>query len=548
MLTRNSRKEEGDSVIDFAGWGFYRDRIMKYRCGLLSLCPASMLLTAFIWMICAFGVPTAAAKDVWTSVRTRNFTFIGNIGERELQRFALQLEQFQAAFARLFTRAQMRLPAPTRVVIFRNDAAFHPFKPLLDGRPMVVTGFIRSASDLNYIALAADAPGGNPYAVVHHEFVHALIRNNTRRVPVWFGEGLAEYYSIFELSGDGSRVLLGKPIPGHVYTLRERPLLPLETFLAVDFNSPHYNERDQKGVFYAQSWALVHYFMQGGERARRESFVRFVDLVSAGAPVEASLKQAFNIDLPTLEQNLKNYISRRNYIYETLSLGERLNIDAGMQTTQLAEAEVEYYLGDLLRHTERFDEAEAYLERAIALDENMAAARASLGVVRARQRRFEEARKLLASAATKNSGTSAANPLIHYYYAWAVSREYTSPQHAVTSFPPEAVRLMRGELRKAVELAPEFAEAHRLLAFVNLIVNQDLRDAEALLRRAQMLSPGEAEYDYLLARVMLQQQRFSEAREVLATLVKGDVSPGLMARARELIAIIDQHEAGREER
>lgn len=517
---------------------------MKYRCSSFWPNPILGLLPPLLVIFFAFAAPTAAAKDVWTSVSTRNFTFIGNIGERELQRFALQLEQFQAAFARLFTGAQMRLPAPTRVVIFRNDAAFHPFKPLLDGRPMVVTGFIRSASDLNYIALTADAPGGDPYAVVHHEFVHALIRNNTRRVPLWFGEGLAEYYSTFELAGDGSRVLLGKPIPGHVFTLRERPLLPLETLLSVDFNSPHYNEGDQKGVFYAQSWALVHYFMQGGERSRRESFVRFVDLVSTGAPVEASLKQAFNIDLPTLEQHLKSYISRRNYLYETLPLGERLNIDAGMQTAQLAEAEVEYYLGDLLRHTERYDEAEAYLTRAIALDENLVAARASLGVVRARQRRLEEAHKLLASASAKNS----ADPLIHYYYAWAVSREYTSPENAVSSFPPEAVRLMRAELRKAVELAPEFAEAHRLLAFVNLVANEELREAETLLRRAQTLAPGEAEYDYLLARALLQQERFSEARAALQSLVKGDVNPGLMARARELIAVIDQHESETKEK
>lgn len=521
---------------------------MKYRYGSFLPSPTFGLLPSLLVVFSAFAAPPATVKDVWTSVRTRNFTFIGNVGERDLQRLALQLEQFQAAFARLFTGARMLLPAPTRVVIFRNDAALHPFKPLHEGRPMVVTGFIRSASDLNYIALSADAPGGDPYAVVHHEFVHALIRNNTRRVPLWFGEGLAEYYSTFELTGDGSRVLLGKPIPSHVYTLRERPLLPLETLLSVDFNSPHYNERDQKGVFYAQSWALVHYFMQSGEKSRRESFVRFVELVAAGTPVEASLKQAFNIDLPTLEHQLKSYILRRNYTYETLPLGERLSIDAGMQTAQLAEAEVEYYLGDLLRHTERFDEAEAYLQRAIALDENMAVARASLGVLRARQRRFEEARKLLASAATKNSGTSAADPFIHYYYAWAISREYTSPENAVSRFPPEAAQLMRAELRKAVALAPDFAEAHRLLAFVNLIVNEDLKDTEALLRRAQTLAPGEAEYDYLLARALLQQQRFSEAREALLSLVKGDVSPGLMARARELIAIIDQHESETKEK
>jgi tetratricopeptide (TPR) repeat protein len=528
--------------------GFYRDRIMKYRCGLYLLSPASVFLTALIWMSSSFAAPIVAMKDIWTSVRTRNFTFIGDVAERDLQRLASQLEQFQAAFAQLFTHARMRLPAPTRVVIFRNDAAFHPFKPLYEGRPMVVSGFIRSASDLNYIAITADAPGGDPYAVVHHEFVHALIRNNTHRVPVWFGEGLAEYYSTFEVADGGSRILLGKPIPSHVYTLRERPLLPLATLLSVDFSSPHYNERDKKGVFYAQSWALVHYFMQSGERSRRESFIRFVDLIAAGAPVEASLRQAFNIDLATLELNLKNYISRRQYIYEALPLGEPLSFDPDVHTSQLTEAEVEYYLGDLLRHTERFDQAETYLERAIALDENLVAARASLGVLRTRQRRFEEARKLLASASTKNVGVVAAEPLIHYYYAWAISREYTSPENGVSIFPPEDARLMRAELRKAIDLAPDFAEAHRLLAFVHLIANENLKEAEALLRRAQMLAPGEAEYDYLLARALLQQQRFAEAREMLATLVKSDLSPGRIASAQELIAIIDQHAAETKER
>jgi tetratricopeptide (TPR) repeat protein len=519
---------------------------MKHRGRIFLLGPAFALLAAFWGITSGFTASRIVAKDIWTSVKTRNFTFIGNVDEGEIRRLAARLEQFHAAFARLFTHARMHLPASTRVVIFRNDAAFHPFKPLYEGRPMVVSGFIRSASDLNYIAITADAPGGDPYSVVHHEFIHALIRNNTHRVPVWFGEGLAEYYSTFEVADGDSRVLLGKPIPSHVYTLRERPLLPLATLLSVDYSSPHYNERDKKGVFYAQSWALVHYFMQSGDRSRRESFIRFVDLIAAGAPVEASLKRAFNIDLPTLEQNLKNYISRRNYIYEALPLGERLSIDAGMQTAQLAEAEVEYYLGDLLRHTERFDQAEAYLERAIALDDNLAAARASLGVLRARQRRFEEARKYLASASTEGAG--AGDPLIHYYFAWAVGREYTSPENGVSHFPPEAAQLMRAELRKAIDLAPDFAEAHRLLAFVYLIANEDLKEAEALLRRAQMLAPGEAEYDYLLARALLQQQRFAEAREVLAALAKGDASPGLVARAQELIAIIDQHDAETKER
>ena len=43
-----------------------------------------------------------------------------------------------------------------------------------------------------------------------------------------------------------------------LHVLRSEPWIPLATLLAVDHSSPYYNEKSHAGMFYAESWALVH--------------------------------------------------------------------------------------------------------------------------------------------------------------------------------------------------------------------------------------------------------------------------------------------------
>jgi tetratricopeptide (TPR) repeat protein len=511
---------------------------MRYRYGFFSLSLVSVFISAILWITSTSAAPSAAAKDNWMAVKTPNFSLIGNAGERDIRRVATELEQFRAAFARLFTQARLQSPAPTRVIVFKSDGAFRPFKPLYEGKPAAISGYFQAGTDVNYIALTSETRSENPYAVIFHEYVHALTKNNSRRAPIWFSEGLAEYYSTFEVADDGKRILLGKPVANHVYLLRDRPLLPLATLFAVDHRSPHYNERDKKGVLYAESWALIHYFMQSDNGARRQSFINYLNLLASGKPIEESFRQAFKTDFATLEKNLRDYISRQQYTFDAVTLGERLSVEAGMETAQLTEADAQYYLGDLLLHTERLDDAERYLQQAISLDSKLAGANASLGLLRMRQKRYAEARQHLATA----SASGATNPLAHYYYAWTISHEQMSDNNTVSAFSPEALQLMRAELRKSIELAPEFAEAQRLLAFIELVAGEDLKSAETLIRRAQILAPGEGEYGYLLAQILMGQGRFTLARETLAPIAAGDSDPGLRSRAETMLANVDRSE------
>jgi hypothetical protein len=196
----------------------------------------------------------AEAKDAWVMVRSQNFQLIGNAGEKEIRRVATKLEQFRDVFIRLFPGAKFETPVPTTVIVFKSMGSYKPFNP---GNNV---GYFQKGQDVNYITLTTEANGQNPFSVIYHEYVHLLVDNTSGNVPVWFNEGLAEYYSSFDIEED-RKAHLGELIPYHLQTLREDKLLPLRTLFAVDHYSPYYNESGKRGVFYAESWALVHYLL-----------------------------------------------------------------------------------------------------------------------------------------------------------------------------------------------------------------------------------------------------------------------------------------------
>ncbi len=107
-------------------------------------------------------------------------------------------------------------------------------------------------------------------------------------------------------------------------------------------------------------------------------------------------------------------------------------------------------------------------------------AHASLGMVLMQEKKFSEAKEHLQQAVAENS----TNYLVHYYYAYALSREFMTEGQPVHDFPAETARRMRAELAKAIELKPDFPESYHLLAFVNLVTGQQLDESIGLIKRA----------------------------------------------------------------
>ena len=200
----------------------------------------------------------------------------------------------------------------------------------------------------------------------------------------------------------------------------------------------------------------------------------------------------------------------------------------------MTEAEATAYLGDLLLHNNRLDEAAAHLDRALAQDANLAMAHASLGMVRMRQRRFDEAKRHLQQAVAAN----AQNYLAHYYYAYALSREGMNEMGTIQGYPRETAREMRAALEKAIGLRPDFPENYHLLAWINLVTGERLDEGVQLINKARALAPGNDEYALVLAQLYLRQENYEAARRTIEPLAAEGGDQQMRASARSLLNAI----------
>jgi tetratricopeptide (TPR) repeat protein len=419
-------------------------------------------------------------------------------------------------------------PVPTTVIVFKNDSSYKPFK--LSGNN---AGYFQAGPDVNYIALNIETSArseADPFFLIFHEYTHLLINNTSGNVPIWFNEGLAEYYSTFSITDD-QKIVMGSPIASHVFLLRENKMLPLRTLFQVDHNSPYYNERDKQSVFYAESWALMHYLILGNDGQRVGQLGKFVDQLNAGVPMEKAFQQAFTVTFESMEKELKAYIQRDSYPIVKGHFENKLGYDATMQSAPITEAETQAYLGDLLLHSNR-TESEAYLQKALALDPNLAIANASLGMLRVRQGKSEEARKSLERAVAANSQ----NYLTHYYYAYALSREGNPGGEMVMGFAPETASKMRSELNLAIKLRPDFPESYSLLAFVNLVTNTQLDESLEMLKRALAASPGRNDLVFMMAQIYMRKEDFKTAHQLIDKLVANNNDNEIRQRAQALLA------------
>ena len=475
-------------------------------------------------LLLLYSLPVSAA-DKWTRVQSRNFTLVGNATENEIRDVAEGLEVFRTAFSRFFKLKEGSSVATT-VMVFRSDQAFKPYKPLYQGKPANVEGYFQPGPDMNFIVLAADMQTPR---VIYHEYVHRLMSDNMASAPLWFQEGFAECFSTMEIEGKDKKVRLGRAIAEHVELLNNRSFMPLEKLFSVEHGSREYNEQEKQGVFYAESWALVHYMMFNSAE-RRAQFNAFLSDISQGRPAAEAFENAFHTELSTFQEVFEAYIQQR-LAWNALEIQTPAGLDRSREMTAgvMSEAEAESQLGDLLLRLRRPSDAEAHLSKAIQLDPKLGSAQATMGRLLLEGDNEAEAEKYLKRAIALDPG----NYLTHYYYA-SLLHEKKDPSDGEWA-------TMRAELQKAINLAPQFIEATQMLAHANLSKSIDIPQTIELLVKALQVAPGQ---DYLalqLAYALSRTQQRESARPVVRTiLAKPTLDAPLRKDAQSLLEFLDR--------
>src|SRR4029450_12049904 len=152
-----------------------------------------------------------------------------------------------------------------------------------------------------------------------------------------------ECFSTLEIEGRDKKIRLGRAIGEHVALLNERRFLPLEQLFAVTTESKEYNEVEKQGVFYAESWALVHYMMLGPPD-RKNRFVEFLNGLNKGTPAPEGFERIFQTDLQTVQKTFEAYIQQR-LAWPAMEINSpgALDRNKDMTARTLKEAEAEFY-------------------------------------------------------------------------------------------------------------------------------------------------------------------------------------------------------------
>jgi len=429
----------------------------------------------------------------WVELRSANFTLFSDSSARTCRRLATRLEELRWVLERL-TSLRLQAPAPTLIYVFRGESSFADYKPLYRGRPAAVAGAFIAHDHARYIAMNASAI--NAAAVIQHEYAHDFMATNMPGLPLWLEEGLAELYSTFEVRRTGVRI--GSSPGHHLRWLRNHQLMPFEELFSVRRDSPLYNERDRKGAFYAQAWALTHMLLLGTEE-RRTQLDEYVERCTTGSTHDEAFAAAFGTAQGELQKELADYVRRP--VLPSMEAPINVDLDHQMAERQMLPQEALFRLGDLLAHqVEPRPEAAAHFHAALAIDPRHGPSMAALGRLAELDGRSEEAFELYSQAAA----ASPDDALVQYLYGAHLLARSDSPERALDA------------LLRATTLAPDLGPAWADLTDAYLALGHRGEEVLAAAQTAHRLMPRRVDVSINLIRLLLSESLVDEAREVVA--------------------------------
>ena len=470
---------------------------------------------------------TTTAQNNWRRVDTPNFVTIGDVSSSNLRDLAGKFEGFRETLSRLHGASLVASAVPTVIVVFPTDYAMEPFLPKYNGKPVAAAGLFMPGRDVNFITMVDD---NNPerLRVIFHEFTHLAGRNSSRRLPTWLSEGFAEYYSTYEPLKGGREAVIGKLVDDHILRLNGTVLMPIAELIAIDHHSPLYNEGSRRGVFYAQSWALVHMILRA-QPSRSEQLSAYVDRVWRGEEPVAAWRAAFagvNMD-----QELDRYIRQESFRAVRYTFDEAA-AKSNPTVTPMAPSDVQSFLADL--HVQLGDVDAATKRLADLAKRDPASARASVSAARVsldRGKTDEIGDRIRTMTAPSDWYLS--------YMAGVTLADQIRRSGSAVAADVQAVERLLAPAHSNGRVFPHAVASVAALELQTATVPS--ADIEASLERVRKLVPGRMDYAFLHAQILVRRKELPKARSVLdAILVLG--SQAERETARRMMGLVADYE------
>ena len=551
--------------------------------------PISFLTAMLLGVFLSPSAP-AAEPSPWREIHSTHYTVITDAGEKKGTEVALRFEQMRAVFALLLMKERLNEPVPLTIVAFKNDKNYYQSAPLRQGQPIDVSGFLLPGEDRNFIVLNLFEQ--ESWCAVAHDFALLLLNYNYPRVPGWFDEGLAEYFSSirlddknYEIGGDPelhsvftqdllkNRAEVLNPPKSLTELLSGQVWLALPDLVTMKHDTSTFTEGTHHTLFYAQSWMVMHYLLH--EKKLPETGTYFDLVENQHVPVEEAIQKAYGVTAAQFDQAVKDYFHSLTPLFVAL--------DASKQAFSHPDPPQVYQFPEIVGPDARTitakvlpekdasaltagvriripDRREAGLLELQALatapdptaakpdrekeknqdDKNNALLVTAVGnEIAHRALAWDHLeRKEFDAAAEELADASALNPRdmwIRYYLSVLKYRVAQSKHAQIVGLPN-----MMQDLHAVLEWYPEFAEAYNLLAVAHIEGGGPVAAMQAE-RAAMQLSPRNQQYVYNMAEIHIADKKWDAARALLERL-KGSANPRVAAAARERLGQISNEQ------
>jgi tetratricopeptide (TPR) repeat protein len=450
-----------------------------------------------LWRVIAVFVCVIPAwtQDQWLEVRSPHFRVLTDGGERRARETALEFEQLRSVFTQVLPQNKVDDSLPLLIVALKNEKELSEFAPLYKGKPVQSAGLCQTGPDGN--AILFDLLAANRLQIVVHEYGHIML-SRFHDPPPWFNEGFAGYYSSIRIFKKDA--IVGKSPEGFAGVLNEEKLLPVTTLFGVTHESPLYNdERNQRSLFYAQSWLVVHYLWSNH---LQEQLLNYFDLTRHNVGVADAIQQAFKMTPAVFDRAIEKYLrdGPRESRLPLLQGNEKVQV----AVQPVARLEAAAILADIHLHEHDYEERGiSEFQKILNEDPENVAAHRGLGYAYFNRHDFDAAMPHLDHAAAKNPD----DWQVHYYQAMLLSQKQDT----------EAAGKMEKAALRVTELNPQFAAGYGLLGFALMSQHKSI-EATVAYEKALKLDPGNEANTLNLAELYSLQDRPVEAKALFLRL------------------------------
>ncbi len=259
---------------------------------------------ARLGLACALGVCAAAAvlaqtpRLTWSYASSDHFEAYAVGDQRRALDVIGDFERVHPTFVYLLGLPDRPVRRP-RLITFATAAQFAPY-----GSNDISNAFWLGTPDGDFIVLHSLDADSMPDVV--HEYTHLMLNRADLDYPLWLNEGLAQYYST--MTPVGSQMRIGLVPAGSMDALTRGPLLAIDRLVAVDAQSPDYNDPNLAPRFYAESWALTHMLLSHEDYRDKAGTV--LSAIAVGTKSGEALTKTYGRPLAAIEGDLKKYLAR----------------------------------------------------------------------------------------------------------------------------------------------------------------------------------------------------------------------------------------------